>query len=312
MREDPVVTGGTTFSAGVDDNVVALPNLTSGRLADLLAAASGPAQEHELRTEHEARAAFRTVSGSWPAARRRLRRTPAVMAVTTVATMLVATTGLAAASQLPGPAGHAVQGILGSVGITSPPTTPAPAVHVAVPAPVVTSGPPALSGARRLGVTHGGCTVGGAANGATAGGIQTASCTIRMARPGTATAAAPATTATIGTRHAVTPVVHASPGGAHQVGDTGGGTTTGSGGGTPGGGSSRGGNLGGGSGTCGTGTGATGETASTTTTTEPGATTTTTDPSSTAAACGGHGAGHHHGTGSGATGGSTTTTTTTP
>lgn len=54
-------------AAVTGDNVVSLPNLMGGRLADLLAAASGPAQKHELGDELEARAAFRSVSVSWPA-----------------------------------------------------------------------------------------------------------------------------------------------------------------------------------------------------------------------------------------------------
>ena len=69
MREDPMVTVDDALGTGVtDDNVVALPNLLSGRLADLLAAASGPAQDRELRGEFEARA-LRSAAPPWPGRR---------------------------------------------------------------------------------------------------------------------------------------------------------------------------------------------------------------------------------------------------
>ena len=52
MREDPVIDTDEPIGLRTDGhNIVTMPNLTGGRLADLLAAASGPAQEHELRGE---------------------------------------------------------------------------------------------------------------------------------------------------------------------------------------------------------------------------------------------------------------------
>jgi|GEM_PF-6588989 len=109
MREGPMIAELISLDdLGGVDNIVAMPNLMNGRLAVLLAAASAPIQEHELRGELAARTAFQAAVSSWPNSKRRLRRTPAAIAVTTVATMLVATTSLAAASVLPGPANRAV------------------------------------------------------------------------------------------------------------------------------------------------------------------------------------------------------------
>src|SRR5665213_3950354 len=108
MREGPMIAELISLDdLGGVDNIVAMPNLMNGRLAVLLAAASAPVQEHELRGELAARTAFQAAVSSWPNSKRRLRRTPAAIAVTTVATMLVATTSLAAASVLPGPADRA-------------------------------------------------------------------------------------------------------------------------------------------------------------------------------------------------------------
>lgn len=297
MREDPMVSTADDVGAGMGDgNVVTLANVAGGRLADLLAAASGPAQDHELRGEDAARAAFRAASVSWPAPKRRLRRTPAVMAVTTVATMLVATTGLAAATQLPGSAGRTVEGILGSVGVTDAPPAPtvdAPAVASGVPVSV-----PSASGARHAEVTLGGC-----ANDPSGAGLS-ASCTIALgqAPAPVPTVVAPASTPRTPLRHASSPTVHVATGGTSHGGQTTGGSTGDPGTGSIGGGTTRGGNQGAGGGTCGTGGG------TTTPTTVPGSdgTTPTTDPTSTAAGCGGH----HHGSGSGSGSGSTTTTTT--
>ncbi len=132
-------------------------------------------QEHELRGELAARTAFQAAVSSWPNSRRRLRRTPAAIAVTTVATMLVATTSLAAASVLPGPANRAVDGILGSVGVDiGPPATPPTAPGTGGSAAVAPT-PTALG---RAGVTHVGCSAGNAGSGSASGSIQTASCTI--------------------------------------------------------------------------------------------------------------------------------------
>ena len=341
MREDPMILDAGALGFGVaDDNVVALPNLTSGRLADLLAAASGPGQSHELRGESEARATFLAASGAWPTPRRRLRRTPAVLAVTTVATMMVATTGLAAASQLPGPAGRAVQGILGSVGVSlapaAPSGTPAPAGS---PGGAPGSGAQAPAGTHRVGPSGTTCVINGTPT-ATTGGIQTASCTLPPAprttpvagvaaastTPG-ALAVAPASTRT--PVAAAAPAVHVPRVGTHQGGLAGG---IGAGGqGSIGGGTTRGGNKGGGGGSCGTGgsggstggttpSGPVGTSATTAGSTDPAsdATTPTTATTAAAAGCGGHTGGHHHsgsgGTGTGGTGatGSDTGVTTTP
>ncbi|HEX7443798.1 MAG TPA: hypothetical protein VF320_07925, partial [Acidimicrobiales bacterium] len=162
------------------DNVVTMPNLMNGRLADLLAAAGAPVQEHELRGELAARTAFQAAVSSWPNSKRRLRRTPAAIAVTTVATMLVATTSLAAASVLPGPANRAVDGILGSVGVDiGPPATPPTAPGTGGSAAVA----PTSTALGRAGVTHVGCSAGEAGSGSASGSIQTASCTISAPHP---------------------------------------------------------------------------------------------------------------------------------
>jgi hypothetical protein len=303
MREDPTVdTNCTSGTEGTDDNVVTLPNLMSGRLADLLAAASGAGQVHELRGELTARTAFQAVSAAWPCRRRKLRRTPAVLAVTTVATMMVATTGLAAATELPGPAGRAVQGIFGTVGVNI--GSPTPSGSGAGDAAASGSGTRASDGTHNMGVTHGGCTIGGTATYAVAG-MRTASCTITVPRHASASASATVTTAPPATAPRTSPRASASahaPGFHRPRGDlhSGGGTSTVQVPVTlPGGGTSRGGNDGGG-GSCGTTTSTT--TTSTTTTSTTTSTTTTTDPSTTASGCG-HNGGHHHG--------STSTTTTT-
>ena len=71
MREDPM----TDLLRGhddVDDNVIAMPDLLQGRLAELSRRPVGPPQDHELRGELAARTAFRSAAQSWPT-RRRLR-----------------------------------------------------------------------------------------------------------------------------------------------------------------------------------------------------------------------------------------------
>jgi hypothetical protein len=315
MREDPMIESPSSLGAmPAIDNVVEMPNLMSGRLADLLAAAGGPAQLHELRGEQSARMAFESAVESWPRSRRHIRRTPALVAVTTVATMLVATTGLAAASVLPGPAGRAVDGLFGSVGVNlGPPAThPGPSSPIAASAPSAPSAsvPTALSSS---GVSHVGCTTGGAASGnSTTGQIETSSCLITAPRVGHGSAPAPspapATPKAAAIRSTPTKVAgthHSGVSSSTPVSSTP--TTT-----LPGGGTNRGGNIGGT--TC----------PSTTTTTTPGGTdasagsggtTPSTDPTTTTTtattvpgSCTHHG-GHHNG-GSGS--GTTTTTTTAP
>ena len=288
MREE-LVTDLALELDDVHDNVISLPDLMHGRLADLIQAAGGPAGDHELRGELAARTAFRSVAQSWPSRRRlRMRRGPAVVAATTVATMLVATTGLAAASVLPGSAGRAVDGFLGSVGvdITSPSTPAAP------PAPDVNStadlSAPAL---HPVGTVHVGCTIGGTtSSGAVAGTVESSSCALTAPLPSKShgtTKSTPASAHRSTPAPAAAPVVHSSgsgsgshPGQSKTPGTP---PTT-----LPGGGTSRGGNQGVGGGKC---KGGSTGTTTTTTTTDP--ITTTTDPSTTGSGCG-HG-GHHHG-----------------
>jgi len=302
MREDPM-SDLLRGPGSADDNVVAMPDLLHGRLADLIAAAGGPPQEHELRGELAARTAFRSAAESWPSSRRRLRmrRGPAVVAATTMATMLVATTGLAAASVLPGSAGRAVDGFLGSVGVDiAPSSTPAaPAAPGTTGSETVSA--PALT---PVGTVHVGCTIGGGtASGSAAGTVESSSCALT----------APLPAKSHGTTHTVPAVPHRStpvapkaapvvqhPGPApHPVhsGTPSTPPTT-----LPGGGTSRGGNQGAGGGNC--KGGSSGSTTTTTTSADPTTTTTTTttDPSTAAGGCG-HG-GHHHG----ASGGQSTST----
>ncbi len=113
---------------GVDvGTVVDLPHVASERLAELLAAASGPAQLHELSWEYEARTVFRSELARWPKARRRKGRTVAV-AVAVAAGVLTGSTGLAAATGFPAPAARIVDHMFDS----GPAATPT--VGSAVPA----------------------------------------------------------------------------------------------------------------------------------------------------------------------------------
>ncbi|MGD0882705.1 MAG: hypothetical protein ABSB09_14160 [Acidimicrobiales bacterium] len=299
MREDPVIDpdGPMELRNGAH-NIVSMPNLTNGRLAELLAAASGPAQEHELRGELGARTAFLAAAAAWPRPRRRIRRTPAVLAVTAVATMMVATTGLAAASELPGSAGRAVEGILGSVGViseTPAPTSAPPPAPVAEGSSVTVGGSPAGLPPRTVvgGVdsARGTCTsLSGSSTASVTGGIETASCTVPVHRVRIALAA-PATATTVVPSGVTSPPPvkvgrHPGRGAASYPGGSVTPPSIGQGAnGAAGGGTSRGGNVGGGTGTCSPGTDGSG--ASTTTTTEPsgstGTTTSTTGASTTSA-----------------------------
>ena len=305
MREDPM-TDLLHELDPVEDNVIAMPDLMHGRLAELLQAAGAPSQDHELRGELAARTAFRSAAQSWPSRRRlRMRRGPAVVAATTMATMLVATTSLAAASVLPGSAGRAVDGFLGSVGVDiAPPSTPA-----SPQAPDVSgSGAVSAPALHRPGTVHVGCTIGGTtSSGAAAGTVESSSCALTTpAHPKTHVTTKPAPTSS----HQATPVAPKAAPAVHHTnsgsGSQGGKTKTPSTPPTtlPGGGTSRGGNQGAGGGNCkGGSTGSTTTTTTTDPTTPTDPTTTTTDPSTTGGGCG-HG-GHHHG----ASGGTTTTTT---
>jgi hypothetical protein len=108
------------------DNVVSLPDPRSGILGDLFAAAGAPGQSHELTWEFGARTAFNTQSVAWSHGRRRLRRSPAFVAVAAIASLLVTTTGLAAATGVPAPAARVVDHVLRHINITiQPPGTTA-------------------------------------------------------------------------------------------------------------------------------------------------------------------------------------------
>ncbi len=186
MRE---LTPGVPDDIGsLDGTVVALPNLMSGELADLLAAAAGPAQEHELRGEFAARTAYRSAAASWPTRRRRLVRTPAAVAVSTMATLLVASTGLAAAADLPGPAGRTAQGVLGAVGVHVGPS--APVAPVAASSSTPSSGNVAAGVAARAGLAPAHC----ASSTATGPTQQLAACTVHALRPTSGVHVGPAST----------------------------------------------------------------------------------------------------------------------
>ncbi len=295
------------------NNIVALPNLMSGQLADLLAAAAGPAQDHELRGEHAIRTAYLVSASSWSDQRRRFRRTPAVLAVSTLATMMVATTGLAAASELPGSAGRAVQGILGTVGVTSAAPAPARATPAAS-SDILSSGNVATGssggGAQRtagFATTASSCASGsGSSTGTAAAGVVTASCTRVASHHGTHGSALSGASRSdpSGVAPAGAPTARTKSSGGQRVDTKAAGTGRGGGQGAattpttpttpttiPGGGTSRGGNqgFGGGTGsTCRTGSGSAGATVGgppvtdpATAPTAPTAPTTASDPTST-------------------------------
>ncbi len=319
MRDDPMMDA-TRYLTEADDNVVVMPDLVEGALAELLAAAGAPAQEHELRGELAARTAFRSAVDSWPSRRRlRGRRTPAVVAATTMAALMVASTGLSAATGLPGPV-RAVDGILGSVGVHVAPTAPPVAPRDQAAAGSANVSAPALQSA---GSAHVACTVRGRLPTGTTGQVETASCIVSTApssrpaagsrsavdSPGPAAQAAASPRISGGTPGRVKPPTHPhrtngpASGGTH-------GTTTPPTTVPPGGGTSRGGNqgLGGGGGCKGGSSGSTTTTTTTpptTTTTTAAGTTSTTQPSTTSAGSCAHGGGHDHGSGAGqGTGGS--------
>ena len=102
------------------DNDVTLPDPRSGRLGELFAAAEAPGQSHELTWEFGARTAFNTESLAWSTGRRHLRRSPAVVAVVAVASLLLTTTGLAAATGVPAPAARVVDHVLRHIDQTNP------------------------------------------------------------------------------------------------------------------------------------------------------------------------------------------------
>jgi hypothetical protein len=110
--------GSGTSTLTTAPRVIRLPIPPSSRLAELLFAARAPGQPHELRDEPAARASFVLVARTWAGARQRQGRgrVPAV-ALASVGSLLLATTGLAVASALPRPAAIAVDGLLRSIGL---------------------------------------------------------------------------------------------------------------------------------------------------------------------------------------------------
>jgi hypothetical protein len=124
--------------------VVELPNLVTGRLADIIAAASATGSPRELAWEQSARSAFRTEAANWRKTKRFWWRNPAAAVVASVS-LLFATSGLAAATGFPAPEARVVDQVLKSVDInvqapgTSGPTAPSGASAV----PTLPAAPPA-------------------------------------------------------------------------------------------------------------------------------------------------------------------------
>ncbi len=141
----PLRLSASELIAADNDNLVTLPDPSSGRLGDLIASASAPGQSHELSWEFGARAAFSTESLAWSEGRQRLRRSPAVVAVVAVASLLVTTTGLAAATGLPGPAARVVDHVLRHIDLTIQPPEVASAVAQS-PLSTTSNPTPATSG----------------------------------------------------------------------------------------------------------------------------------------------------------------------
>jgi len=116
---------------GLTDNVIPLfahggGTFTPGgsRVAALVAAASGPAEPHELRGESEIRAAFRDAMLERP---RPIHRHPRwgrlAIAASSMAGLVAGTAGLSAAAVLPPEANHVVAQVLSHVGIDVSPQT---------------------------------------------------------------------------------------------------------------------------------------------------------------------------------------------
>ncbi len=131
-------------------NVIELPNLVSGPLAELLTAAGAEGHTFELAGEATMRGEFRMAAAEWPSSRRHPRRASAACAASLVAGMILATTGLAAATGLPLPTTHLVDQAITQINhdLASP------------PAPVTLTGlRPGVSPVRHHPVVHGGTTV---------------------------------------------------------------------------------------------------------------------------------------------------------
>jgi hypothetical protein len=111
--------------AETDTTVLEFPNQVEGPLADLLAAASGPAMPEELSGEAQARAIFASTAANWSKPKRRVRPARmAVVAVSAASLLATTTTVLAAASVLPSPAANIVDKALQHVDINVSPPVP--------------------------------------------------------------------------------------------------------------------------------------------------------------------------------------------
>ena len=97
-------------------NVVELPNLVTGHLADLIASAAAPGGRHELRGEQDVRDVFRLEVESAPRVGRQWWRRPAIVVAASAASIMIVSTSLAAATGAPGPVAHIVNRVLGQPG----------------------------------------------------------------------------------------------------------------------------------------------------------------------------------------------------
>ncbi len=100
------------------EKVVELPNLVTGKLADVIESASAAGTSRELAGEQDARSAFRSEVALWPKTKRLRWRNPAAVVVASSASLLIATSSLAAATGFPAPAARVVDQVLSQVGIT--------------------------------------------------------------------------------------------------------------------------------------------------------------------------------------------------
>ena len=130
------------------EKVVELPNLVTGKLRSLIESASAAGTPRELVGEQDARVAFRSEVARWPKTRRFRWRNPAAVVVATSASLLIATSSLAAATGFPAPAARVVDKVLSQVGITDQPASPggSSAPNVAPEMPSTPGGSPAASG----------------------------------------------------------------------------------------------------------------------------------------------------------------------
>jgi hypothetical protein len=115
-----------------EHKLVRFPNVTEGRLADAIALLKAPGSEAELRSEARFRHMYRSAAGSWPLPLARRNRLSVVVGVASLASVFATATGLSAASVLPAPASHVVNGILGPLNgspTTPPPTATQPVAH---------------------------------------------------------------------------------------------------------------------------------------------------------------------------------------